>query len=69
MDKTKNKDFIENKPEEDKEYALEFTMVGDKRTEVSEEMSLSRESILILVRLWRKLFQVGKKELQGRLRW
>ena len=50
MDKTKKKDFTENKLE-DKDNALESAVVGDKCIEVSEDMSLSNKSILVSVRL------------------
>ena len=51
LDNTRKKDFIENELEEDKDHALESIVVGDKCTKVSHDMSLSRESILISVRL------------------
>ena len=40
LDRTKKIDFIENKSEEDNDHALEFAVVGDKCTEVSEDTSL-----------------------------
>ena len=45
LDKTIKKDFTKEKkkPEEDKDQALESTMVGEKHTEVSEDISLSRK--------------------------
>ena len=55
LDKTKKKDLIENKSEEDKDHTLESTVVGDNYIKVSEDMSFSRESISVSVRLRRKL--------------
>ena len=46
LDKTIKKDFTKKKkkkPEEDKDQALESAMVGEKHTEVSEDISLSRK--------------------------
>ena len=61
LDKTKKKDFIENKPKEDNNHALESVVVGDNRIKVSDDMGLSRGSISISLRLRQKLkFQKGK---------
>ena len=55
MNKSKKKDSTENKLNEDKDHALESAVMGDKPTKESENMSLSRESISMSVRLWQKL--------------
>ena len=55
LDKATKKDFIVNKFEEYKYQAFELTTKGAKYTELSEDISLSRSSIYISVRLWRKL--------------
>ena len=56
--KTIKKDFTEKELEEDKDHALEYVVVGDKHIEVSDDMSLSREPILVSVRLrWKLKFQ------------
>lgn len=47
LDKTKKKDFIVSKPKEDKGNALEYATKGDKCTELSEDMNLSRNFSLI----------------------
>ena len=61
LDKVIKKDFTKNKPNEDKDQALESTVMGDKHTEVSEDISLSRESISKSVRLrWKLKFQERK---------
>ena len=56
--KTIKKNFTEKELEEDKDHALEYVVVGDKHIEVSDDMSLSREPILVSVRLqWKLKFQ------------
>ena len=56
--KTIKKDFTEKELEEDKDHALDYVVVGDKHIEVSDDMSLSREPILVSVRLrWKLKFQ------------
>ena len=46
LDKTLIKDLIENKPEENKDQALESTLERDKCIEVSADMNLLRSTIL-----------------------
>ena len=40
FDKAKKKDFIENKPDEDKDHALESNEEGEKSTELREDINL-----------------------------
>ena len=64
FDKTKKKNFTENKSDDDKDQALEYVKEEEKNTELKEDMILWRRSIYVLVRLWRKLkFQDSGKEL------
>ena len=51
LDKTVKKYLIENKPEEDKDQALESTLKRDKCTEVSVDTSLLRSTIFESMRL------------------
>ena len=48
FDKAKKKDFTENKPDEDKDHALESAK-GEKRTELREDINLWRRSIIIIM--------------------
>ena len=64
MDTAKKKDLTMYKPEEDKDQACESTAKGDKCTKLREDMSLSRSSISISMRIGQKLkFQENGKEL------
>ncbi|RVX20260.1 hypothetical protein CK203_004913 [Vitis vinifera] len=40
FDKAKKKDFTENKPDDDKDHALESTKEGEKSTELREDINL-----------------------------
>ena len=40
FDKAKKKDFIENKPDDDKDHALEFAKEGEKNIELREDINL-----------------------------
>ena len=51
FDKTKKKDFTVNKPDEDKDHALESAREGEKRTVLREDINLWRRSISESVRL------------------
>ena len=63
-DKGKKKNLTVNKPNEDKDQALESTTKGEKCTELREDMSLWKSSIFVSVRLWPKLkFQESGYEL------
>ena len=55
LDKAKKKDFTVNKPKEDKDQTYESITAGDRCDELRKDMSLSRSSISISMRLQRKL--------------
>ena len=40
LDKAKKKDFTENKPDKDKDHALESDEEGEKSTELREDINL-----------------------------
>ena len=64
FDKAKKKDFTENKPDDDKDHALESAKEGEKSTELREDINLWRRSISESVKLrWKLKFQDSGKEL------
>ena len=64
FDKTKKKDFIENKSDDDKYHALESTKEWEKSSELRKDINLLRRSISESIRLRRKLkFQDSGNDL------